>query len=198
MQKATDKPERPEPRPRRSALFVILPLGLFVLLAALFGYALSSADPSKLPSALLGRQAPATELPPLDGAKVGGVSPADFARGDVAVVNFWASWCGPCVQEHPLLTELKSRTGVRLIGIDHKDPAPGGLRFLTRLGNPYDAIGVDANGRASIEWGVYGMPETFVIDGQGRIVFKYVGPITAETLAEKIIPVVNAARAKKP
>ena len=196
MQKAVEKPERPEP-PQRRTLMLLLPLALFGILAALFGYALRTADPSKLPSALIGRSAPSTELPPLEGSKVGGVVAADFTRGDVVVVNFWASWCGPCVQEHPLLADLKTKTGARLIGIDHKDPAPGGLRFLTRLGNPYDAIGVDANGRASIEWGVYGMPETFVIDGQGRIVFKYVGPLTPEVLADKVVPAVNAAKLKK-
>jgi cytochrome c biogenesis protein CcmG, thiol:disulfide interchange protein DsbE len=201
MQKAVDKPEKPEP-PKRTRL-MLLPLALFVSLALLFGYALRSADPSKLPSALLGKPAPVTDLPALAGLSAGGkpvagVASADLARGDVVVVNFFASWCVPCVQEHPVLGDLKKRTGVRLLGINHKDPEPGGLRFLTRLGNPFDAVGVDGSGRISIEWGVYGMPETFVVDGQGRIVFKHVGPLSAEALESRVMPAIEAARGKRP
>ncbi|MEQ1614321.1 MAG: DsbE family thiol:disulfide interchange protein, partial [Hyphomicrobiaceae bacterium] len=120
----------------------------------------------------------------------------DLAKGDVTVVNFWASWCVPCVQEHPMLGELKKRTGVRLIGVNHKDPEPGGLKFLTRYGNPFDAVGVDGNGRVSIDWGVYGMPETFVVDGTGRIVHKHVGPLTPETMSRLVIPAIEKARKK--
>ena len=108
-------------------------------------------------------------------------------------MNFWASWCVPCVQEHPLLVALKERTGVRLYGVNYKDQAAAARRFLGRYGNPFTAVGVDGDGRAAIEWGVYGMPETFVVDGKGRIVYKHVGPITPETLETKIIPAIRAA-----
>ena len=126
-----------------------------------------------------------------------GITTADLARGDVTVVNFWASWCLPCVQEHPILTELKKRTNVRMLGVNHKDPDPGGLKFLLRYGNPFDAVGVDGNGRASIEWGVYGMPETFVVDGRGRIAYKHVGPITPELMTRVLIPAIEKAKSAK-
>ncbi len=200
MQKPVDSPYQPEPRPRRS-MIVFIPVVLFIGITIMFGYSLSTADPSKLPSALIGKPAPVINLTSLagleaNGQPVPGFVTADLKRGDVVVVNFFASWCVPCVQEHPLLTQLKDITGVRLIGINHKDPAPGGLRFLQRLGNPFDAVGVDATGRDGIEWGVYGMPETFVVDGKGHIVYKHVGPITPELLRLKIIPAIEAARAK--
>jgi cytochrome c biogenesis protein CcmG/thiol:disulfide interchange protein DsbE len=201
MQKSAESPERPE-QPKRRPRLVLLPIAMFIARAALLGYALSSADPSKLPSALLGKPAPATELPGLPGLVAGGqpvpgITAADLARGDVTVVNFWASWCLPCVQEHPILTELKKRTNVRMLGINHKDPDPGGLKFLLRHGNPFDAVGVDGNGRASIEWGVYGMPETFVVDGRGRIAYKHVGPITPELMTRVLIPAIEKAKSAK-
>ena len=178
---------------------VYLPVLLFVGLAALFGYALGTAEPSKLPSALIGKPAPTIALGTLAGLEAGGkpvpgFATTDLVRGDVVVVNFWASWCAPCVKEHPLLIQLKERTGTRLVGVNHKDPPSGALRFLTRLGNPFDAVGVDTDGRAAIEWGVYGMPETFIIDGRGRITYKHVGPISADQLDAKLIPAIEAAR----
>lgn len=201
MQKIAEKPERPEPPPRKTRV-VLLPILIFAAVAALFGYALTNSNPTKLPSALIGKPAPSTDLaalPGLDsgGRQVPGIMAAELARGEVTVVNFWASWCVPCVQEHPMLGELKKRTGVRLVGVNHKDPEPGGLKFLARYGNPFDAVGVDGNGRASIEWGVYGMPETFVVDRQGRIAYKHVGPLTPETLTRLVIPAIEAAKAKQ-
>jgi cytochrome c biogenesis protein CcmG, thiol:disulfide interchange protein DsbE len=202
MQKVVETPQRPDPPPKPSRL-VLLPVAFFACVALLFGLSLRGTDPSKLPSALLGKAAPVTTLPPLaglirDGQPIAGVSAGDLARGEVTVVNFWASWCGPCVQEHPLLIDLKKRTNIRLIGINHKDPEPGGLRFLARLGNPFDAVGVDGRGRAAIEWGVYGMPETFVLDGQGRIAFKHVGPLTADIVAAQVLPAIAAASKAPP
>jgi cytochrome c biogenesis protein CcmG, thiol:disulfide interchange protein DsbE len=178
-----------------------LPLAIFCTLALIFGFALRSGDPSKLPSALIGKPVPAIALAGLEGLSDGtrliaGFAGADLAGGQVSVVNFWASWCVPCVQEHPLLVALKEQTGVRLYGVNYKDQAAAARRFLGRYGNPFAAVGVDGDGRAAIEWGVYGMPETFVVDGQGRIAYKHVGPITAQTLEIKIIPAIRAAQAR--
>ncbi|HEY7084394.1 MAG TPA: DsbE family thiol:disulfide interchange protein [Hyphomicrobiaceae bacterium] len=187
----------PPDRARSRAL--LWPLAIFMVLAALFALALRAGDPSKLPSALIGKMAPPTELKPLAGLTdaagrpVGGFSSLDLAQGEVSVVNFWASWCIPCVEEHPVLVRLKEKTGVRVFGVNYKDQAAAARRFLGRYGNPFLAVGVDGNGRTAIEWGVYGMPETFIVDGTGRIAYKQVGPITAEALEAKIIPAIRAA-----
>jgi cytochrome c biogenesis protein CcmG/thiol:disulfide interchange protein DsbE len=178
-----------------------LPLGVFGVLAIIFAFALRTGDPSKLPSALIGKTAPAIELQGLEGLTdagrtVDGFASTDLAKGQISVVNFWASWCVPCVQEHPVLVALKERTGVRVFGVNYKDQAASARRFLGRYGNPYFAVGVDGNGRAAIEWGVYGMPETFVVNGRGEIVYKHVGPITPEALEAKIIPVIRAAQVR--
>jgi cytochrome c biogenesis protein CcmG, thiol:disulfide interchange protein DsbE len=187
------------PRERARSRALLWPLAIFMVLAALFALALRAGDPSKLPSALIGKMAPPTELKPLEGLTdaagrpVGGFSSLDLAQGEVSVVNFWASWCIPCVEEHPVLVRLKEKTGVRVFGINYKDQAAAARRFLGRYGNPFLGVGVDGNGRTAIEWGVYGMPETFIVDGTGRIAFKQVGPITAEALEAKIIPAIRAA-----
>ena len=175
------------------------PLGIFCVLALIFAYGLTTGDPSRLPSALIGKRVPAMTLPALDGLTDGtrlvpGFDSADLAKGEVSVVNFWASWCAPCVQEHPLLVALKQRSGVPIYGVNYKDQAAAARRFLGRYGNPFAAVGTDANGRAAIEWGVYGMPETFIVNGKGEIVYKHVGPISPETLEEKLIPAIQAAR----
>ena len=177
---------------------LIWPLAIFTALAVVFAFALRGGDPSKLPSALIGKAAPAVELAGLEGLTeagrpVGGFTSADLAKGQVSVVNFWASWCVPCVQEHPVLVALQERTGVRVYGVNYKDQAAAARRFLGRYGNPYAAVGVDGNGRAAIEWGVYGMPETFIVNGEGRIAYKHVGPITPETLEARILPAIRAA-----
>lgn len=177
---------------------LIWPLAIFIILAMVFALALSSGDPSRLPSALIGRPAPVVVLPALEGLSEGartieGFSSADLANGEVSVVNFWASWCAPCVQEHPLLVALGERMGVKLYGVNYKDQAATARRFLGRYGNPFAAVGVDSNGRAAIEWGVTGMPETFIVNGKGEIVYKHIGPISAATLDSKIIPMVRAA-----
>jgi cytochrome c biogenesis protein CcmG/thiol:disulfide interchange protein DsbE len=179
--------------------WVFVPVIIFGLLAILLGFALRSGDPSKLPSALIGKPAPEFSLPALEGLMQGGQPVTGFSRaaleqGEPVVVNFWASWCVPCVQEHPLLIELARSTGVRVYGVNYKDQTESARRFIGRYGNPFQAVGVDSSGRVAIDWGVYGMPETFVIDGRGRIVFKQVGPITPEALTEKLIPAIAAAR----
>lgn len=187
---------RAKPAARR---VMLVPLAIFLAVAGLFALALRKGDPSKLPSALIGKPAPEMTLPALAGLREGntvvpGFTTADLSKGAPTVVNFFASWCVPCVQEHPLLMELKSRTGVRIVGINYKDPDPGGRRFLGRYGNPYAAVGVDDTGRAAIEWGVYGMPETFVIDGRGIVALKHVGPITLQVLDQLIVPAIEKVR----
>ncbi len=180
----------------RSLTWIVAPLVVFVALAGLFMFALERGDPTKLPSTLIGKPVPQTTFPPVEGLTQGekpvpGFSSADLASGRVTVVNFWASWCAPCTDEHPLLTELGKRTGVPIYGVNYKDQAPNARRFLGRHGNPFAAVGTDTNGRNAIEWGVYGMPETFIVNGRGEIVYKHVGPITAESLEKKLLPVIE-------
>jgi len=165
---------------------VALPLVIFLALAGLFLLRLYGGDPSKIPSALIGRPAPLTALPALDGlvkdgAAVPGLDPAMF-KGKVSVVNVWASWCVPCHDEAPLLTELGTDKRFQIIGINYKDAPDNARRFLGRYGNPFRIVGVDGNGRASIEWGVYGVPETFVVGREGTIVYKLVGPVTPDNV----------------
>lgn len=162
-----------------------LPLLVFAALAALFWFRLG-ADPAKIPSALIGRPAPQTALPALEGlaengAPVPGLDPAAF-KGKVSIVNVWASWCVPCHEEAPLLTELGKDKRLQLVGINYKDLPDNARRFLGRYGNPFGIVGVDGNGRAAIEWGVYGVPETFLVGRDGKIAYKLVGGVTAENL----------------
>jgi cytochrome c biogenesis protein CcmG, thiol:disulfide interchange protein DsbE len=172
--------------PRSRSWLMALPLLGFILLAGLFLLRLHGGDPSKIPSALIGRPAPQTVLPALEGlvnsgAQVPGLDPAAF-KGKVSVVNVWASWCVPCHDEAPLLTELARDTRLQLVGINYKDAPDNARRFLGRYGNPFGIVGVDSNGRGSIEWGVYGVPETFVVGREGTIVYKLVGPVTPENI----------------
>ena len=185
--------------PRRRTWLVALPLAAFMALAALFLFRLGSGDPSRIPSALIGRPVPNTNLPPVeglakDGRPVPGVSPADF-RGAVTLVNVWASWCVPCHEEIPLLVKLGDDKRIKLVGINYKDKADNARRFLGRYGNPFVATGADANGRASIEWGVYGVPETFIVGRDARIAYKLVGPITADNLEIAVKPALEKALA---
>ena len=170
--------------PRTSRWLMALPLIAFTVLAAIFWFRLGNGDPSRIPSALIGHPAPQTALPALDGlvtngAQVPGLDPAAF-KGKVSVVNVWASWCIPCHDEAPLLTELGKDTRLQIVGINYKDSPDNARRFLGRYGNPFGIVGVDGNGRAAIEWGVYGVPETFIVGRQGTIVYKMVGPVTPE------------------
>lgn len=170
--------------------WLFAPLLGFACLTAIFVVALRAGDPSKLPSALIGKPAPAmtSSLPLLDGVPRSALSgdagrrPAVIGQGYPVLVNFFASWCPPCRAEHPLLMQLARSGDLPILGIDHKDQASAGRRFLEQLGNPYDRVAVDADGRAGIEWGVYGMPETFLVDGRGIVVWKQVGPLSAEII----------------
>jgi cytochrome c biogenesis protein CcmG/thiol:disulfide interchange protein DsbE len=181
------------------ATFFIVPLAVVMALVGLFYFALHAGDPSRLPSALIGKPAPQFSLAPIEGiAETGKASPgfstADLAKGEVTLVNVWASWCGPCIQEHPILTRLKKEHGLRLLGINYKDAPDAAKRFLNRLGNPYDAIGADVSGRVAIDWGVYGVPETYVVDGRGQIVHRYVGPLSEDGIEKELMPAIEAAR----
>jgi cytochrome c biogenesis protein CcmG/thiol:disulfide interchange protein DsbE len=181
---------------------LLVPLAVFALLAALFFFGLRSGDPSRLPSALIGKAAPSLDLPAVEGLTDGGQPipgvPAQRSKpGEVTVVNFWASWCAPCLQEHPQLMALKDLPGVRLYGINYKDQAANARRFLGRYGNPFIAVGADGNGRAGIEWGVIAVPETFVVDRRGIVVYKHTGPISAETLKKSVIPAIKAAQSRE-
>jgi cytochrome c biogenesis protein CcmG, thiol:disulfide interchange protein DsbE len=163
-----------------------LPLAAFAGLAVLFWFGLRSGDPSLIPSALIGHPAPQTSLPPLEGLinndkPVPGLDPTAL-KGKVSVVNVWASWCIPCHDEAPLLTALGQDKRIQVVGINYKDDADNARRFLGRYGNPFGIVGVDGNGRAAIEWGVYGVPETFVVGRSGKILFKLVGPITPDNI----------------
>lgn len=171
---------------RARRLLYLLPVLVFAALALLFLVRLYAGDPARLPSALIGRPAPAFVLAPLPGLVRGGeavpgLSDADL-KGRVTLVNIWASWCAPCRQEHPLLMGLAKDPSIRLVGIDYKDDPENARRFLGALGNPFAAVGADISGRTGIDWGVYGVPETFVIGPDGTIRHKHIGPLTAEAL----------------
>jgi cytochrome c biogenesis protein CcmG/thiol:disulfide interchange protein DsbE len=184
---------------RRRRIVVLLPLAVFLGLVALFLVRLFAGDPSTLPSALIGHPVPQTALPPVaglerDGALVPGIDPSRFS-GAVTVVNVWASWCVPCHDEAPLLLQLAKDSRLRLIGINYKDRPDNARRFLGRYGNPFAAAGADDSGRAGIEWGVYGVPETFVVGRDARIAYKLVGPITEENLDSTLKPQIEKALA---
>jgi cytochrome c biogenesis protein CcmG/thiol:disulfide interchange protein DsbE len=191
----TDAPETPR-RTQRNIL-VLLPLLAFAGLAALFFVRLGAGDSSRIPSALIGQPAPKTDLPPLagierDGKPVPGLTNATF-NGNVTLVNVWASWCVPCVSEAPLLVEMAKDKRIQIVGINYKDSPDNARRFLSRYGNPFTASGVDANGRGSIDWGVYGVPETFIVGRDGNIAYKLVGPITVENIGKVLRPEIEKA-----
>jgi cytochrome c biogenesis protein CcmG, thiol:disulfide interchange protein DsbE len=196
--KNSPEPITATPNPRRRGL-LLAPVLIFAGLVLMFAFALQKGDPSKLPSALVGRAAPPLDLAPLDqlmgadGRPVPGLDRDAFKKAGVTIVNFWASWCVPCVEEHPLLVRLAQRSDVTLYGVNYKDQAANARRFLGRYGNPFKAVGADASGRAAVDWGVYGMPETFVVDGRGIVVYKHVGQLTAAALEQTIIPAILAA-----
>lgn len=188
------------PNVGRRRLFVLLPLAFFLGLVALFFVRLYSGDPSRIPSALIGHPVPRTNLPPIaglerDGAPVPGLDPASF-KGAVTVVNVWASWCVPCHDEAPLLMALARDNRVRLVGINYKDKPENARRFLGRYGDPFAAAGADENGRAGIEWGVYGVPETFVVGRDARITYKLIGPMTPDNLDNVLKPEIEKALAQ--
>jgi cytochrome c biogenesis protein CcmG/thiol:disulfide interchange protein DsbE len=185
----------------RRRLIVSIPLVAFLALAALFMLRLGAGDPSRIPSALIGHPAPTTNLPPLpglerDGKPVPGLDSAEL-KGEVTVLNVWASWCVPCRDEAPLLMALAADRRIRVVGINYKDQPDNARRFLGRYGNPFVANGTDGNGRAAIEWGVYGVPETFVVSRDGRIAYKLIGPITPDNLDQALKPAIEKVLASR-
>ncbi|HEY7748310.1 MAG TPA: DsbE family thiol:disulfide interchange protein [Aestuariivirgaceae bacterium] len=172
----------------------LVPAVVFAALIVIFFIGLKSGDPSVVPSAIVEKPVPQFELPPLAGSGIAGLKSADLKTGKVAVVNVWASWCGPCRTEHPVLMELSKRKDIFLAGINYKDEPQNARRFLASFGQPYAAIGADDKGRASIDWGVYGVPESFVVDGNGIVRFKWVGPIADQAAREKLETAIRRAQ----
>lgn len=167
---------------KRRLGFALVPVLIFAGLALVFWKGLSG-NPSELPSVLIGKPVPEFSLPGIADSNIATFTSNDLKSGQVSLVNIWASWCGPCRMEHPLLMELSKRTDIKLYGIDNKDSAENAKRFLGTLGQPFAAIGADENGRTTIDWGSYGVPETFVVDGQGVIRFKWIGPLSPEVMS---------------
>lgn len=186
-------------RTQRRPFLIFVPLLIFAALAALFLIRLYSGDVSLLPSALIGKKVPAFSLPPVEslGGKPG-FSDADLSEGKVTLVNVFASWCVPCHQEHETLMRLSSDpalagAGVHLFGLAYKDDPANVKRFLDEAGDPFARIGADRAGRTAIDWGVYGVPETFVVKGDGTIAYRFVGPIEEASYRGTILPEIKKA-----
>jgi len=194
-----EKIDAPAPGARRFSPFVLLPLAVFLGLVLLFSGRLFSGDPSKLPSALIGKPVPTFSLPPVEGmANQAGLGDADLRQGHVTLVNMFASWCVPCHQEHAILMQLAQdqvlkEAGLRIVGIAYKD-APEKLRaFLDQNGDPYAQVGADRAGRTAIDFGLYGVPESFIIKGDGTIAYKFIGPMSEQALRDTILPEIAKA-----
>jgi len=195
---SSDIEEKAQP-PRRGLriLLALLPLIVFAGLAAVFLMQLGSGkDISEIPSALIGTKAPVLNLAALEGANVPALTDA-AVKGKLSLVNVFASWCVPCRQEHPILKELAKDSRITIVGINYKDRQENALRFLGELGNPYAAIGVDPNGKAAIEWGVYAIPESYLVSADGPILSKRVGPFDDKSVQEGLYPAIEKALAAK-
>ena len=178
---------------RRIPPLMALPPAIFIFFAALFLWGLLRENPDSLPSSFVGRDAPGFELNPFEDLPLPeGIKPNG---GDATLVNFWASWCAPCRAEHPQLLALKNE-GFDIIGINYKDDPEHARSFLNELGNPYTEIGADPEGRTAIEWGVYGVPETFVVGADGKVALRYAGPVTARVLEKTVGPALGRDASK--
>jgi len=200
---ANDNIPKERPKERRTGnLLLFLPLGIFLALVLVFLFRLGAGDASLIPSALIGRPAPVTVLPAIaglerDGQPVPGLD-ADSFKGEVTVLNVFASWCVPCRSEAPLLIRLAAAKRIRVVGLHQKYAPVDAKNFLNRYGNPFAAIGVDRTGRASIEWGVYGVPETFLVGRDAHIRYKLIGEVTAANLEAVLRPQIDQALAAAP
>ncbi|WP_193183473.1 DsbE family thiol:disulfide interchange protein [Nisaea sediminum] len=179
-----------------SRLLYLLPLLIFAVIAGYFTIPiLTKKDPRLLPSVLIDKPAPGHDLPALLQDKPG-LGPEDL-KGEVKLVNFFASWCGPCRAEHPILMRLAAEGAVPLVGINYKDRPEAAIGWLRELGDPFGRIGTDSDGRAAIDWGVYGVPETYLVDAAGHIRYRHVGPLTGQALNDTLLPMVEQLRAGK-
>ena len=194
----------PAPGHQGRSLGALLPMGIFAAVAGLFLVALFFGNPGQLPSTLIGKPVPEFKAAAIegvigpDGTPVPGFTNKDLATGELTLVNVWATWCTSCRLEHPVLMTLKERTGVRVFGIDYKDTATAARRYLSVHGNPFEKLGEDKKGRIAIDLGVYGVPETFLVDGQGKVLLRHPGPVTEPVLKTLIEPAIAAARAGRP
>lgn len=196
--KSTNAPSAPSVKAR---LLYLAPLLAFVAMTLFLARGLFMGDPHVIPSVLIGKPVPAFSVATLvpnggSSASLDTFSEADLKTGDVVILNFWASWCAPCHEEHPVLMQMAteaSKEQFRLYAINYKDQEPAAQKFLQRLGNPFEHIGRDDRGRVGIDFGLSGVPETYVINGQGEIVYKHIGPLSAEIWKEKLRPIVRAA-----
>ncbi len=180
---------------RKVSWLALAPLIVFLGLGGVFGYQLVfGGQANEIPSVLIGQPVPDVALEPLPEQGLPGFDPSSF-EGEVTLLNVFASWCAPCRQEHPMLMQLSRDDRFQIIGINQKDQPADARRFLATLGNPYDRIGVDPNGRGSIEWGVYGVPETFIIGADGVILHKHIGVFDARHVSELFLPIIEEALA---
>tara|TARA_Y100001960_G_C14736465_1_gene860586 strand:- start:1567 stop:2154 length:588 start_codon:yes stop_codon:yes gene_type:complete len=194
MNQHSDIEKTPIKSQRKSkALFFILVPCFFIIFAGILGFQLITGDPRTIPSALIDKPVPKFNLPPPPSSQEG-FSDNDLRNGEVVLVNVFASWCGPCLVEHPLLMDLAKSNNVKIYGLNYKDSLENSSSWLKRYGNPYKGIGSDMDGRVGIDWGVYGIPETFIVDGDGRIRFKHVGILTREDLSEVVLPLISELR----
>jgi cytochrome c biogenesis protein CcmG/thiol:disulfide interchange protein DsbE len=176
--------------PRRRLIFILVPAA-FAVLAAVLAWQLLTGTPDKVPSAMIDKSIPEFDLPPIPSWDEG-LTSADIKNGGVSIVNVFASWCGPCRVEHPLLMDIAAQDILPIWGLNYKDQPEDSARWLNDLGDPFTQIGSDLSGRVGIDWGVYGVPETFVIDAQGRIVYKHIGILTRIDWDEKIMPLIDS------
>ncbi|MBN2740611.1 MAG: DsbE family thiol:disulfide interchange protein [Rhodobacteraceae bacterium] len=172
-------------------LMFIPPL-IFAGLAGMFIWGMQREDPSQLPTVFAGKPAPPVQLEPLGSFEP--FTDVELRDGKVKLVNFWASWCAPCRIEHPNLEALANE-GIPVYGVNYKDTPSKALAFLSQMGNPYSELGADPKGQMALNWGVYGVPETFVVDGEGKVLFRFAGPVTERVIASDLRPLLEGKAA---